>query len=244
MKQMKIHVLNSKELVNKTVSEHLIKFVREHKTGVLGLATGSTPIGIYEALVKDHKENNTDYSQIRTINLDEYVNLDQNHPESYYSFMHRNLFDHINVKPEHIHLPNGNEKDLEMACKSYNDVLKNNQPDIQILGIGANGHIGFNEPGTSFDSSVHIIELQEQTRLDNARFFDSMDDVPKKAITMGIKNIMDAKRIILIAFGENKSEAVYQMVKGKVTENLPASILQKHNNVEIYLDESAASKLF
>ena len=240
---MKIHVFNSKDLVNQTVSDHIIKFVRENKQGVLGLATGSTPIGVYEALIKDHKANGTDYSQIRTVNLDEYVNLDKNHPESYYSFMHRNLFNEINVNKDNINLPDGNNKDLIEASKAYDLVLEQNQPDIQILGIGANGHIGFNEPGTPFDSTTHIVYLQEQTRKDNARFFNSIDEVPTQAITMGIKSIMQAKRIILIAFGENKAEAVYQMIKGKVTINLPASILQNHPNVEVYLDEAAAKKM-
>ena len=243
MNKMKIHVFNTKAEVDDIVSKHIIKLVKENKKAVLGLATGSSPIGIYEQLIKDHQANHTDYSQIKTINLDEYVGLPKDHFESYHTFMNRNLFSHININKSNINLPDGNNPDLEQACKLYDDVLANNIPDLQILGLGSNGHIGFNEPGTKFDSTTNIVTLQENTRQDNARFFNSIDEVPTESITMGIKSIMAAKRIILVAFGKNKADAVYQMVKGLVTEDLPASILQNHLNVEIYLDQDAASKI-
>lgn len=207
----------------------------------LGLATGSTPIGLYKNMIKDHKENGVSYAKCHSFNLDEYVGIDRNHEQSYYTFMHENLFNHIDIKEENVNLPYGDD---QAACDAYEKAMDGYKIDIQVLGIGANGHIGFNEPGTSFDSLTHIVDLQEKTISDNARFFNNdMNLVPKKAITMGIATIMKAKKVLLIATGANKADAVYGLVKGEVTESLPASILQKHPDVVVVVDEAAASKI-
>ncbi|PKK86647.1 MAG: glucosamine-6-phosphate deaminase [Tenericutes bacterium HGW-Tenericutes-8] len=240
---MNIHIYNSKSQIDQAVAKLLIDQVLENPKCTLGLATGSTPIGIYQLLVKDHLKNQTNYEQVTTVNLDEYIGLPKTHGESYYNFMHRNLFSYINIQKDNIYLPDGLTDDLQLACENYNRVLSQFVPDIQILGIGTNGHIGFNEPNTPFDSKTHIIELAEKTRKDNARFFNTMDEVPTHAITMGIQNIMDAKKIILVATGKQKASAVKAMISGPVNESIPASILQKHNNVEIFLDKEAASLL-
>lgn len=237
---MNIHIYKNKKELDQAVADILIEHVQQNPTITLGLATGSTPIGVYDLLIKDHQMNLTDYSRVTTVNLDEYVKIGKNHPESYFSFMKKNLFDHINIQMDQVHLPDGETDDLDQACEAYNRVLSQHIPDIQILGIGGNGHIGFNEPGTPFDMKTHIVKLAEKTRKDNARFFESLDDVPKEAITMGIQNIMDARKIILMASGANKAEAVKQMLSGPITEQLPASVLQNHPNVEVYIDKEAA----
>lgn len=237
---MNIHIYRNKKELDQAVANLLIAQVKLNPKSILGLATGSTPLGVYELLVKDHQVNHTNYQSITSVNLDEYVKIGKNHPESYYSFMRRNLFDHINIKAENVYLPDGEAIDLNQACKEYDEILKSNIPDIQILGIGANGHIGFNEPGTPFDSKTQIVTLQDKTRQDNARFFNSLNEVPTHAITMGIQNIMDAKKIILMASGQNKAEAIKAMISGPITESLPASILQKHPSVEIFIDKEAA----
>ena len=240
---MELYIKDNKEAVNNEVSSLIIDLVKKNKNAILGLATGSTPIGVYNELTLDYKNNKTDYSNVKTVNLDEYINLPKEHSQSYYSFMNQNLFSKINIKKENTFLPNGNGENHLESCSEYELILKNHKPDIQILGIGSNGHIGFNEPGTSFDSTTHIVELKESTRLDNARFFNSLDEVPTHSITMGIKSILQAKTIVLIAFGKNKADAVYKMIKGPITEDCPASILQTHSNVKIFLDKEAASLL-
>lgn len=237
---MNIHIYRNKKELDKAVSDILIEAIKDNPTITLGLATGSTPVGVYELLIKDHQTNHTDYSKVTSVNLDEYVKIGKTHPESYFSFMKKNLFDHINIDFNQVHLPDGESDDLNIACEAYNDVLSLHIPDIQILGIGSNGHIGFNEPGTPFDVKTHIVTLAEKTRKDNARFFNALDEVPKEAITMGIKNIMDAKKIILMASGANKAEAIKQMLSGPITEQLPASILQNHPDVEVFIDKEAA----
>ncbi|VEU79745.1 glucosamine-6-phosphate deaminase [Haploplasma axanthum] len=240
---MELYIKDNKEAVNNEVSSLIIDLVKKNKNAILGLATGSTPIGVYNELALDYKNNKTDYSNVKTVNLDEYINLPKEHSQSYYSFMNQNLFSKINIKKENTFLPNGNGENHLESCSEYELILKNHKPDIQILGIGSNGHIGFNEPGTSFDSTTHIVELKESTRLDNARFFNSLDEVPTHSITMGIKSILQAKTIVLIAFGKNKADAVYKMIKGPITDDCPASILQTHPNVKIFLDKEAASLL-
>lgn len=242
-KIMNIHIYESKSDIDEVVSEILIEQVKRNPKSVLGLATGSTPLGVYAKLIEDYKENKTDYSHVVTVNLDEYIGLKKDHPESYYSFMHKNLFDHINLSEKHINLPDGLSSNPAEACNLYNKILVKHNPDIQLLGLGANGHIGFNEPGTSFESTTHIVELTKETREANARFFNHIGEVPTHAITMGIKSIMAAKRIILIAVGEQKAAAVKAMISGKMDKSLPASILQDHADVDIYLDRAAASQL-
>ncbi len=210
---------------------------------VLGLATGSSPIGLYQNMIADHQKNGTDYTQVLTFNLDEYVGLPKEHSQTYYTFMHENLFQGIEIPEENVHLPLGNG-DLEKNCADYEKAMEDVQVDIQLLGIGSNGHIGFNEPGTAFDSLTHIVTLKEKTRQDNARFFDPLgEEVPTQAITMGIATIMKAKKILLVASGSGKAEAVAGMINGPVTEEVPASILQNHPDVTVIVDEAAASKL-
>ncbi len=211
---------------------------------VLGLATGSSPVGLYKEMIRDHQENGTSYKDILTFNLDEYVGLPRDHEQSYYTFMHEQLFNHIDIPEENVHVPVGCEEDEEAECVSYEQELSRHTVDIQVLGIGSDGHIAFNEPGTPFDSPTHLMELTQQTRQDNARFFDNdITQVPTHAITMGLASIMRAKKIIVIATGANKAEAVYGMLKGPKTTDCPASILQDHADVTVLLDKEAAARL-
>ncbi len=211
---------------------------------VLGLATGSSPVGLYKEMIRDHKENGTSYKDIITFNLDEYIGLPRDHRESYWTFMHVNLFNHIDIPDENVHVPLGYGEDPEADCAAYEAELSKYTVDVQVLGIGSDGHIAFNEPGCPFDSVTHTMELTEQTRRDNARFFDNdINQVPTSAATMGLASIMRAKKIILIATGANKADAVWGMIKGPKTTDCPASILQDHPEVHVFLDEEAASKL-
>ena len=204
---------------------------------VLGLATGSSPIAFYEKV----KASDLDFSEVTSVNLDEYVGLGAESDQSYVYFMQDNLF---NAKPfKQSYLPNGKAEDLEAELVRYNTILAENPVDFQILGIGRNGHIGFNEPGSSFEGQTRIVDLAPSTIEANSRFFADPEDVPKKAISMGIANIMAAKTIVLFAYGAEKADAIQATVQGEVTEDLPASILQKHDDVIIIVDEAAASKL-
>ena len=209
---------------------------------VLGLATGGTPVGTYEKLVERYNEGDLDFSEVTSVNLDEYRGLPKEHPESYWSFMHRNLFDHVNIDPAHINLPDGTNMDAEAECKRYDEVIRSvGGVDLQLLGIGPNGHIGFNEPGAAFEKETHCVDLTESTIKANARFFESMDEVPKQAYTMGIKSIMAAKKILLVATGSAKADALYKSLYGPITPNVPASILQLHQDVTVVADEDALS---
>jgi len=211
---------------------------------VLGLATGSTPIGLYEELIDLYKNKNIDFSEVTTFNLDEYLGLTKDDQQSYYNFMRENLFNHINVREDHIHIPNGLADDFEAECLAYEaSIVAHGGLDLQILGIGHNGHIGFNEPNVEFEAKTHIVSLDEETIEANKRFFDSIDDVPKQAISMGIKTIMKSKRIILMASGEGKADIISQLVKDDIRPELPASVLHLHENVVVLIDEAAASKL-
>lgn len=241
---IKVVRVKNKEEISKKAFEIMHELVTSNPKAVLGLATGSSPVGLYELMIRDHKENGTIYKDVTTFNLDEYVGLPKDHPESYYSFMHRNLFDGLDVKEENIHIPSS-EGNLEERCEEYNEALSKQTIDLQILGIGSNGHIGFNEPDTPFDSVTHIVDLKESTIKDNARFFDDdISKVPTQAITMGISNVMAAKKIILIANGENKANAIRATVMGPVDEKVPASVLQNHPDVVIIIDEEAGSSLY
>ncbi len=207
------------------------------KIKTLGLATGSSPLGFYEAI----RQSELDFSDMVSINLDEYVGIDDQNEQSYAYFMQKELFD---AKPFKVsYLPDGKADDLEAAAKAYDQIIAENPIDFQILGIGRNGHIGFNEPGTSFDETTHIVDLAPSTIEANSRFFDSIDEVPKQAMSMGIASIMASKTIVLMAFGAEKAEAIKQMIQGPVTESLPASVLQKHNDLVVIIDEAAGSKL-
>lgn len=209
---------------------------------VLGLATGSTPVGMYQQMVEWCKTGDLDFSQITSVNLDEYKGLSGDNDQSYRYFMNTNLFDHVNIDKTRTFVPNGLEEDSEKACADYNEVIRSvGGVDMQLLGIGGNGHIGFNEPSDAFEKETHCVDLTESTIKANARFFASMDEVPKQAYTMGIKNIMEAKKILLVANGEAKAEALYNSLYGPITPQVPASILQLHPDVTVVADEAALS---
>ena len=221
--------------------EAMKKVLTEKPDATLGLATGSTPVGLYKLMIADYEAGKISYKDMTSINLDEYVGLPVTHPESYRAFMNRNLFDHIDIKKENTHVPDGLNPDLAAAADAYTAYIAAHPVDVQILGIGSNGHIAFNEPGTPFDSHTHVVTLKEGTRKDNARFFDNdIDKVPTHAVTMGLKDIMSAKFIILLASGAGKAGAVNAMINGPVSEDCPASILQKHPNVLVVADAAAA----
>lgn len=209
---------------------------------VLGLATGSSPVGTYAQLVEWYKKGDLDFSQVSTVNLDEYRGLDHDNDQSYYYFMMNNLFKHVNIDLSRTHVPNGTEADPEKACSDYEEIVKSyGGADLQLLGLGHNGHIGFNEPSDEFPKFTHCVDLTESTIRANARFFEKIEDVPTQAYTMGIGTIMRAKRILLIASGKDKAEAVKKAFFGPVQPQVPASILQLHPDVTVVLDEDAAS---
>ena len=209
---------------------------------VLGLATGSSPEGTYAQLVEWYKKGDLDFSQVTSVNLDEYRGLSGDNDQSYRYFMNTHLFDHVNIDKTRTYVPNGLEEDSDKACADYNEIIRSvGGIDIQLLGIGGNGHIGFNEPGEAFEKETHCVDLTESTIKANARFFESMDEVPKQAYTMGIKNIMAAKKILLVATGSAKADALYKSLYGPITPNVPASILQLHQDVTVVADEDALS---
>ena len=234
----------AKNLSAEEAAKIFINQVKEKPNSILGLATGSTPVRMYELLREDHEKNHTSYKDVKSYNLDEYFGLDASHPQSYHYFMYKNLFNGIDIKDENVHVPCG-QGNIQENCDKYNKMLAENPIDIQLLGIGSNGHIGFNEPGTDFNSKTHYVDLKESTIKDNARLFFNGDEdaVPKQAISMGIQNIMDAKSVVLIACGKNKEDAVKGMIEGPVTPELPASVLQNHKDVTVIIDKAAAALL-
>lgn len=240
---MKVIITENYDEMSKKAAEIMIELVKNNPNAVLGLATGSSPIGTYRNMINDHKENGTSYKNVSTVNLDEYVSLNKDHDQSYAYFMRKNLFDELDIDQTNTHLPCGVAKDLAKECDRYNGVLAKLVPDVQVLGIGSNGHIGFNEPGTPLDSVTHVVDLTESTIKDNSRLFASVDEVPKQALSMGIKNIMQAKSIVMVVSGKNKAEAVKGMVNGEITPELPASVLQLHPFVTLVCDKDAASLL-
>ena len=211
---------------------------------VLGLATGSTPLSMYERLVAVHRTVGLDFSEVTTFNLDEYIGMGPDNPQSYHYFMQEHFFKHINIKPENVHIPNGMAKDIIAEGERYEQLIAaKGGIDLQVLGIGQNAHIGFNEPDVKFAATTHKVELDEETILANSRFFNNVDEVPRYAISMGIKTIMMAEHVILLANGRNKARAVYKAVCGDVTPEAPASILQLHRDVVVILDKEAAELL-
>lgn len=241
---MRIIVCENYELLSKKSAQIVASQIILKPNSILGLATGSTPLGMYKNLIKMYKEGLIDFSKIKTFNLDEYYNLPINNNQSYHYFMNSNLFNHININKENIHIPNGISDNINVECILYDKKIDDNGGiDIQVLGIGNNCHIGFNEPSESFDKLTHVVTLDESTRIANARFFNNLDEVPIKAITMGIGSIFKSKKIILLASGKNKAEAIYNTVYGNITPKVPSSILQFHKDVIIILDKEAASLL-
>ena len=237
---MKVIVGNNEQL-SKLIAEEFIKVINNKPNAVLGLATGTSPLGVYANLVKANKEGRVSFKRCTTFNLDEYVGLEGTHNQSYRYFMNDNLFNHIDINKENTNvlLCVG---DYKAFMNKYDDMIKQaGGIDIQILGIGSDGHIAFNEPGTAFDSLTHETELTEQTIKDNSRLFNDISEVPTRAVTMGLKSIMNARKIVLIATGKNKAKAVYGLIKGPISEDMPCSILQRHPDVTIYVDEEAYS---
>ncbi len=211
---------------------------------VLGLATGSTPLSMYERLVAVHRTVGLDFSEVTTFNLDEYIGMGPDNPQSYHYFMQEHFFRHINIKPENVHIPNGVAQDVVAEGERYEQLIAaKGGIDLQVLGIGQNAHIGFNEPDVKFAATTHKVELDEETILANSRFFNNVDEVPRYAISMGIKTIMMAEHVILLANGRNKAKAVYKALCGDVTPEAPASILQLHRDVAVILDKEAAELL-
>lgn len=241
---MKIIVTNSYDEMSRkaalTVASHII--LRPYS--VLGLATGDTPLGMYRKLIDFYNDGDIDFTEIKTFNLDEYYGLSRLDPQSYHNYMMENLFKHINIKNHNINIPDGMAQSIEEECKNYEEKIKNSGGiDLQILGIGRNGHIGFNEPDVKFEGTTHLVELDEDTIKANARFFESIEKVPTRAISMGIKTIMHARKILLLAHGKEKAQAIYKAVEGKITPEVPASVLQLHPDVTLIMDKEAASYL-
>ena len=241
---MKIYVTEDYKDMSRKAANIVSAHVILNPACVLGLATGSTPIGMYKQLIDWYNKGDLDFSQVKSVNLDEYVGLAPTHDQSYRYFMQTNLFDHVNIDPANTNVPNGLASDPEAECERYNQVIRSmGGIDVQVLGMGHNGHIGFNEPGHAFELETHVVNLTERTIEANARFFASKDEVPKRAITMGIKSIMQARQILVVVSGEDKAEIVKKAFYGPVVPEVPASILQMHPNVVLCGDKAALSKI-
>ena len=241
---MNFYVFNTYEEVSAYAAKIVSDVIKAKKDTILGLATGSSPIGLYKELVSMYERKELDFSAVKSVNLDEYVGLSGQHNQSYKYFMNCNLFDHINIDKKNTFIPNGIAGNLEESAKQYDHLLEElGYADVQILGIGANGHIGFNEPAEKLELSTHVTDLKLETIKANARFFESEADVPKKAVTMGIGAILKAKKIILIASGENKASVVHSLEDDFISTNIPATLLKLHPDVSVILDSAAASLL-
>ena len=241
---MMIHVYKDAQAVARAASTIVASEILKKADCVLGLATGSTPVPTYKEMIRMNKEGLIDFSKVRSYNLDEYIGLAPEHECSYRRFMNEQLFDHINIDKANTHVPRGNGADHEADAKAYDQAVEAaGGIDLQVLGIGHDGHIGFNEPGDEFVGPTNIVTLTDMTIDANTRFFEKREDVPRQAITLGLRNIMAAKRIILLATGKEKAEAIRRAVKGNIDPQMPASLLQVHPNVQFLLDEGAASLL-
>ena len=241
---MQIYLTENYDHMSRRAADILAAQVFLKPECVLGLATGSTPVGLYQELIAKYQRGELSFARVHTVNLDEYKGLAPTHDQSYRWFMRHNLFDHIDVLPENTNVPDGLAADPKVECARY-DALRDTvgRTDIQLLGLGRNGHIGFNEPGPSFVKETHVVDLTQSTIEANARFFASIDEVPRQAITMGIGYIMDARRVLVVASGEDKAEAVYNTVCGPITPEVPASILQLHRSVTLVADRAALGKV-
>ena len=239
---MKLIVTKNYDELSKVAAKEMADIIKNNPKAVLGLATGGSPIGMYKELIRMNKEGQVDFSQITTVNLDEYVGLSGEHNQSYRYFMNENLFNHININKENTFVPNGLAEDIEKECIDYDQkIAELGGTDVQLLGIGNNGHIAFNEPDNFLVAGTHLTGLTQNTIEANARFFDSIGEVPKTALTMGLGGIMKSRKIIVIASGAGKAEAVKEMLSGKIKTNMPASMLQMHKDVVLIVDEDAAS---
>lgn len=241
---MKIIIAKDYEELSQIGALEIVNLINRKPHCVLGLATGSSPVGVYKELIKLNKERKVDFSKVTTINLDEYRGLPGNNPQSYRYFMDNNLFNYINIRKENTFVPDGVAEDVEKECKRYDERIESlGGIDLQILGIGHNGHIGFNEPSDFLNLGTHLTELSKDTIAANSRFFKTIEEVPTQAITMGLGGIMKAKKILLVANGEKKADIISKLAEGKISTKIPASILQVHNNVLIIVDEAAGSRL-
>lgn len=240
---MKIIIVENYDEMSDQGAELIAQVIQSDPCATLGLATGSTPIGLYQRLIKKNERGEISFKDVKTVNLDEYVGLNGENEQSYRYFMNVQLFNHVNIDKNNTHVPCGVADDMEKECERYTALLQENPQDIQLLGLGSDGHIGFNEPGSPFEGHTHVVELEESTIRDNARLFARIEDVPRRAITMGIADVMQAKSILLLANGANKAAAVKAMIQGEVDENCPASILQRHHNVTVIIDKEAAKLL-
>jgi len=241
---MNILTFETNEELNQVGANIIASLVQTNPYSVLGLATGSTPIGIYQELIRQYQNGLVSFKHVTSFNLDEYVGLPEGHQESYRTFMNNQLFNHIDIPVEQTHVPNGNAQDLLAECAHYDEMMSTSkQVDMQLLGLGHNGHIGFNEPDDTLNGGTHLVELKEQTREANARFFNSIDEVPTQAITMGVGTILKAKMIMLVVRGKDKAAIVKRALQGPITTDCPASLLQTHSNVVVLLDKEAAGEL-
>ncbi|OOM73460.1 glucosamine-6-phosphate deaminase 1 [Clostridium puniceum] len=236
---MNLIIVNNYDEISKLSAKTIKDIITRKPNAILGLATGSTPVGTYKKLIEMNKNNEIDFSEIKTVNLDEYAGLNEKDTKSYRYFMNENLFNHINIRKENTFIPNGLAKNIEEEAKNYDRKIDElGGIDIQILGIGDNGHIAFNEPGDVLISGTHLTNLAESTINANSRFFNSIEEVPKTAITMGLGQIMKSKKILLLAHGENKAKAIKEVISGKITSKNPATMLQMHKDVTIIVDRT------
>lgn len=241
---MDIRIFDNAAEIGNAAAEIIINKIKENSSAILGLATGSSPIPTYKCLIDAYKSGEISFKDVKSFNLDEYCGIPVSDHNSYYTFMHENLFDSIDINEENVRVPEGNPENVEEFCKSYDAAIKAaGGIDIQVLGIGRNGHIGFNEPADKFTKGTYKVQLTQSTIDANKRFFEKIEDVPTEAITMGVESILDAKEIILIATGTDKAQAIHDMIKGEVSPACPASILQKHSNIHVFIDKDAASLL-
>lgn len=235
---MEIKAINSYDTMSKLVAKIVAEQIINKPKMVLGFATGSTPLGMYRELVKLYKKSKLDFSKVTTFNLDEYLGLSPEHPQSYHYYMYENFFKYVNIREENIHIPKGNAEDPVQECLDYEkEIEKIGGIDLQILGIGINGHVGFNEPDINLKAKTHVIQLSDDTITANSRFFKNLDEVPKKAITMGMATIMKSKKIILMAWGAEKKKPILKVISGHIATEVPASLLQLHNDVILIVDK-------
>ena len=240
---MEVVITANYDEMSEKAADTVAKILSAEPDAVLGLATGSTPMGMYRVLVDKFRRGEISFAKVKSVNLDEYLGLAADHPQSYAFFMDENLFSKVDIDKNNTFLPCGTAADSEEECRRYNALLSDLVPDIQILGIGSNGHIGFNEPGTPFDSVTHVVELTKSTIKDNSRLFSSIGEVPEKAYSMGIKNILAAKKIVVMASGRQKARAVRDMLNAEISPACPATALRLHPDVTLIADEEAASLL-
>jgi len=239
---MEIKPISSYNKMSELAAKIVVKQIKNKPNIVLGLATGSTPLGMYRELVKLYKKGKFDFSKVTTFNLDEYLGLSPEHPQSYHYYMYENFFNHVNIEEKNIHIPKGDTKDPVQVCLNYErEIEKVGGIDLQILGIGVNGHVGFNEPDINLETKTHVIQLSDNTITANSRFFKNLDEVPKKAITMGMATIMKSKRIILMAWGAEKKKPILKVISGHIATEVPASLLQVHNDVILIVDKQIYS---